>query len=356
VGLALVSAMACGDDPSGLGDLAGGGATQPTVCSIPQNLIFNGGPGKDGIPALTNPPMVRHGDPGTQYLGGQDRVVGLFLDGQATAIPLNIFWWHEIVNLSASGGAVAVTHCPLTGSSIAFDRAAVGGAEFGVSGLLFRNNLIMYDRNDPESLWPQMLRGARCGVRHGTALVSIPIVEMSWAGWLSLHPETLVVSSEADPSRNYGVYPYGSYDRIDNRSLLFPGAIDPRRPAKERVLGIPDLDGGIAFPYGALDELGEVAAVVAPGVGAGTDPIVFWDRARQGAMAFLPVVDREALTFHASGGQVLDDQTGSVWALDGRAVSGPLAGTELEPVAEAFVAFWFAWPEFYPRIQLWSAS
>jgi hypothetical protein len=144
VGLAIVSAMACGDDPSGPGDLAGGGATQSNVCSIPQNLIFNGGPGKDGIPALTNPPMGRHGDPGIEYLDDQDRVVGFFLDGQATAIPLNIFWWHEIVNLTAGDGAVAVTHCPLTGSSIAFDRAAVGGAEFGVSGLLYKNNLVMY--------------------------------------------------------------------------------------------------------------------------------------------------------------------------------------------------------------------
>jgi hypothetical protein len=354
VGLAIVSAMACGDDPSGPGDLAGGGATQSNVCSIPQNLIFNGGPGKDGIPALTNPPMGRHGDPGIEYLDDQDRVVGFFLDGQATAIPLNIFWWHEIVNLTAGDGAVAVTHCPLTGSSIAFDRAAVGGAEFGVSGLLYKNNLVMYDRNDPESLWPQMLLGARCGVRDGTDLVNVAIVEMTWEGWRSLHPETVVVSAEADLSRRYANYPYGNYDVIDNRNLLFPGGIDPRRPAKERVLGIHDGDGGVAFPYGALDELGEVGAVAA--TAAGQEVVVIWDRARQGAMAFRPEVGDEVLAFHSEGGQILDDVPGSVWAVDGRAVSGPMAGTELEPVAEAFVAFWFAWPEVYPRIQLWSPS
>jgi hypothetical protein len=52
-----------------------------------------------------------------------------------------------------------MAHSPYR-SSLAFDRAPAGGATFGVSGLLYQNNLMMYDRNRPESLWPQMLRGA----------------------------------------------------------------------------------------------------------------------------------------------------------------------------------------------------
>jgi len=161
--------MACADDTTSPGN--------PTLlpedkllCSIPENLILNGGPGKDGIPALTNPPFVAVGAPGTSYLSDDDRVVGLILGSGPVAIPLNIFWWHEIVNLDVGGPLLAITHCPLTGSSLGFDRAGVAGAEFGVSGLLFRNNLIMYDRSGDESLWPQMLRGARCGTRNGEDL------------------------------------------------------------------------------------------------------------------------------------------------------------------------------------------
>jgi hypothetical protein len=76
------------------------------------------------------------------------------------------------------------------------------GAEFGVSGLLYRNNLIIYDRNTEESLWPQMARGARCGVRHGSDLVMFPTVEMTWTGWRALHPRTRVVSSETEFDRS----------------------------------------------------------------------------------------------------------------------------------------------------------
>jgi hypothetical protein len=38
------------------------------------------------------------------------------------------------VNLDIGGSQLAVTHCPLTGSSMAFDRSAVGGADPNRSG------------------------------------------------------------------------------------------------------------------------------------------------------------------------------------------------------------------------------
>ncbi|MBT8396416.1 MAG: DUF3179 domain-containing protein, partial [Gemmatimonadetes bacterium] len=296
---AFLVMSACADDSTS----PGGVDTPPgaeSSCSIPENLIFGGGPGKDGIPALTNPPLVRAGDPGTGYLDDDDRVVGLVLDAGPIAIPLNILWWHEIVNLDGYGPAMAITHCPLTGSSLAFDRTPAAGAELGVSGLLYRNNLIMYDRNREESLWPQMLRGARCGPRDGTDLPMIPIFEMTWGGWTTLHPETLVVSENTGSSRDYTVYPYGGYDALNSTNTFFPTDIDPRRPPKERVLGIPLGTGGLAFPFGILDEEGPVASVAVEL--DGDEIVVFWDRSREAAMAFEPWVNTEILTFAVSSG------------------------------------------------------
>lgn len=360
--LLAVLGMACSSDPASLADTgpnpdpSTGDSNPPdggqSVCTIPSELIFNGGPGKDGIPALTNPPLVSVGDPGSDYLRAEDRVVGLILESGPIALPLNIFWWHEIVNLDIDGRALAITHCPLTGSSIGFDRAAVGRAEFGVSGLLYKNNLIMYDRTGDESLWPQMLLGARCGARKGEDLPLVPIVEMRWEAWRTLHPRTLVVSDNTGFNRNYTRYPYGGYDKLDNPGTLFPSQIDPRRPPKELVLGIPSQRGGLAFPFGLLDQLGKTAAVtVAP---FGEAVVVFWDRASQAATAFLPIINSELLTFTAGNGLITDDQTGSSWRIDGLATDGPLAGQKLLPVENAFVAYWFAWPEFYPEIKLWT--
>lgn len=324
-------------------------------CQIPSNQIFDGGPGKDGIPALTNPALVSAAE--ATYLQGSDRVVGIVRDGQAVAIPHNVLWWHEIANvdLSAYGlgsEQLAVSYCPLTGSTIAFDRSAVGGAEFGVSGLLFQTNLIMYDRRDSESLWPQMSRQAECGTATGTALPMESIIEMTWDGWQTLYPETRVVSTNTGFSRDYTDYPYGDYERLTNTSTLFPvPSIDDRRPPKERVLGIPTRDGGIAFPFGTLAE-GRLTNAVS--FSYDDEPaVVLWSTEAEGAMAYRRTVNGQRLTFTPDAGRILDSETGSAWTVDGRAVSGPLAGTQLDPIDEAYVAFWFAWAIFEPDTALW---
>jgi hypothetical protein len=321
---------ACDNDTAGFG-------VRDDQCSIPADLIIPGGPGKDGIPALSNPQLVGAETEGAAYLRDADRVIGLLIGSAPVAVPLNIGWWHEIVNLEVDGVRVAVTHCPLTGSSLAFDRAAIGGAEFGVSGLLYRNNPIMYDRTSSESLWPQMLRGARCGPRDGAALSMAPVIEMNWSAWKQLHPDTRVVSSATGVVRNYQAYPYGDYDRIDNAQLLFPiSRLDTRRPPKERVLGIPSGEsGGVAFPFGALSAVGPVA-VVETVIDGGTG-VVFWDATAGAAMAYVPRAGDQDLLFEIRDGRIADTATGSIWTVGGVAVTGPLAGTRLPPVAEAYV-------------------
>jgi hypothetical protein len=343
------------DEPDNEPSPPGGVGSPSLTCSIPESQIHRGA-GKDGIPALTNPETGRNGAAGTEYLEDEDRVVGLVVGEEALAIPLSILRWHEIVNLDIGERALVVTHCPLTGSSMAFDRGPADDAGFGVSGLLYRNNLIMYDRNSPESLWPQMLAGARCGSRDGTTLPMYPIIELRWDAWRGFHPATQVVTSETGFTRDYTVHPYGDYDEPDNDLLLFPlpGDIDGRRPPKERVLGIPAPDGGgHAFPFGALDGDNDSSLAAVHETVDGREVVVFWDARREAAMAFIPELDDGTyLAFSGTSG-IVDGRTGSTWTVNGEAVEGPLAGHRLEPVAEAYVAFWFAWAAFHPDTELW---
>ena len=66
------------------------------------------------------------------------------------------------------------------------------------------------------------------------------------------------------------------YAELDDPFTLFPATIDKRRPPKERVLGIPLGSGGLAFPFGLLDEEGVAAAVSVDFDGRGG--VVFWNR------------------------------------------------------------------------------
>jgi len=328
---------------------------------IDRALFDEGGVGRDQIPALTDPRFVPAGNDEASYLLPTDRVVGLVVEGRALAIPHNILWWHEIVNLNLPGLQVAVTYCPLTGSAIAFDRAAVDGAEFGVSGLLFQNNLIMFDRSGLETLWPQMLGLGACGLRKGLVLPRVPVTEMTWQAWLGRHPNTEVVSGETGFSRDYTRYPYGEYERLDEPPFI-PGHRDPRRPPKERVLGVAGPQGdALAFPFLALDALGPVGAVNETVDGAPV--LAVWDRAGASALAFsrrpvsdvaLPGSDPGVLTFRVEDGRLVDDQTGTIWDVDGRPISGELVGWRLPQLDNAFVAFWFAWSSFHRDTRLWT--
>ncbi len=342
-------------------DLFGPSGSQAFVeleCSVSRSALMDGGPPPDGIPSLQNPQFVGPDSPEADYLRDRDRVIGIVVDGEAWAIPHNIGWWHEIVNMDFDSGAqLAVTYCPLTGSSLVFDREAVGGATFGVSGLLFQNNLILFDRNDPASLWFQMDRQARCGNADGTRLAMYPSMEPTWFGWRSLHPETRVVGSATGIDRDYEDNPYGNYERTDELLFGQPN-VDTRRFVKERTLGVPEDDGqnALVVPFGELEDAEDGVVAVARGDARGAPVVIFWDERVQGAMAFRPVSQGTNLTFSVEGDRIVDQETGSSWRVDGVAEEGPLAGQRLEAIPEAYVAFWFAWIAFHPAAEMWEGA
>ena len=322
-------------------------------CFIPPNEIVNGGPGKDGIPALTNPELV--GADAVSYLNDEDRIIGMFINGVAVALPHNILWWHEIINYSTDEDGVAITYCPLTGSSIVFDRSVIGGAEFGVSGLLYNNNLIMYDRNETESLWSQMITGSGCESNENPVVPTVSHVEMTWAGWKMLHPDTRVIAGETGFPRNYEQYPYGNYEELNNVDFLFrQPELDRRRPPKERVLGIPDGEGGAqTYPFGLLDQGGEKFLV--RDVFQGEEIAILWNRSFSAATAFYLRTDQGSVNLQLENGQFVDADTGSTFTVDGWSTSGEREGERLQPVDEAYVAFWFAWPAFHPETTIMEA-
>ena len=103
--LLLVLGLAACD--SGGGEQNPGATGLDDACIVPRDQFTDGGVGKDGIPALTDPPLV--GPNEAAYLADTDRVIGFIVEGQAIAVPHNILWSHEIANLSFETTRLAVT-------------------------------------------------------------------------------------------------------------------------------------------------------------------------------------------------------------------------------------------------------
>lgn len=356
--LSAFTLLGCsGGDPTGNTDSAFDTPSAPTSCDLDPLYLSLTAAAKDGIPALSNPDWVTVDHPtDLWFLHDSDRVVGFIVEGQAYAVPINLLWYHEIANATFenAGGTLdlAVTFCPLTGTSMVFDRAPAGGSEFGVSGLLYQSNLVMYDRNTDESFWPQMMAEARCGPARGTTLPFFPSIEMRWDGWASLYPSTRVWGSPLEDGRSYDTNPYSGYD-APNSGFTFPmPPINSSLPPKEVVLGVGG-EGGTAwaFPFTSLAELGPMAAIERSfGI---TKGVMLWDRSRRAASAYSRDVGGDLLTFRGGIDDIFDVETGTRWTVDGLAVEGPLAGTRLDRVGQMYGAYWGAWQAFFPLGRIW---
>ncbi|MFQ5536708.1 MAG: DUF3179 domain-containing protein [Gemmatimonadota bacterium] len=348
-----VASGACGGDP-----VISNVNVSEDLCDLDTDLLWASLP-PDAIPALTRPDMVAADSEEAAYLFENDRVLGMVVNGEARAYPHNILWWHEIINDEIDGTWVTVTLCPLTGSGLAFDPVVEGRRlNLGVSGLLFANNLVMFDRESGGVFGPQLATAGKCGTFRSVRLGAVPVQEMSWGRWKSFHPDTRVVSENTGFPRSYRQYPYGAYDQLGNDELLFPMPVDRTRPIKERVLVIrTGEETGRGYPFGELGALGTNAAVNEEVEGIPT--VVFYEAIEGGnALAFDRRVAGQTLTFTPlpqAGDGYRDQETGSTWRLDGLAVSGPLAGERLTQRVDSYVAFWFAWRHFVPRGETFSS-
>ncbi|MCE0505189.1 DUF3179 domain-containing protein [Roseivivax sp. GX 12232] len=199
--------------------------------------IISGGPGKDGIPALSDPGFVAVGG---ARLEPREPVITVALEGATPrAYPLRYLTWHEIVNDRIGGLPVAVTYCPLCNSAMVFDRRLGGRVlSFGVTGKLRNSDMVMYDR-ETQSWWQQALGEGIVGEMTGRELRQLPSWMESFAAFRAAHPEGLVMAQPAYP-RDYGRNPYQRYDS-SKRPFLYSGDPPPHGiPALERVVRVGD--------------------------------------------------------------------------------------------------------------------
>jgi len=242
--LTVLVSVACGRDDNGF-DLKGS--------LVPADQIHLGGPPRDGIPSIDRPKFLAAGQ--ADFLADSDRVLGLVQGGQARAYPIAIMNWHEVVNDKIGEASIAITYCPLCGTGVAFlSQAGTGDRSFGVSGLLYNSDVLLYDR-ETESLWSQLLMQAVAGPRKGERLTAVPLTHTSWGAWKAGFPATRVLSTDTGHRRDYDRDPYAGYG--ENQDVYFPISASSRRyHPKERVLGV-EIDGHFkAYPFAELSRTG----------------------------------------------------------------------------------------------------
>ena len=324
-------------------------------------LIRSGGVPPDGIPPIDRPVFQTANT--VNWIRCNEPVLALSVGGETRAYPVQIMTWHELVNDTFPEAPVTISYCPLCNSALAY-RRDLGDrtVTFGTSGQLFNSSLVMYDR-ETESLWTHFNGAAVVGELVGTELELLPIQTLSWASFLQANPSGLVLTRETGHDRRYGQNPYSGYDDVTTSPFAFVGESDPRLAAKERIVGIRRGGDNVAVVLEGLSEAGVLEVMVGddnlslwhlPGTATALDERAIADGRDVGAVGvYLPIVDGQMLSFTRTsegavdGGNFTDVETGSTWNIQGLAVSGPLAGQQLERV-EHLDTFWFALAAFEP--------
>lgn len=196
---------------------------------------------------------------------------------------------------------------------------------FGVSGLLWNRNLVMYDA-ETDSLWSHLLGEAMQGELKGTKLEMLPSEMTTWRAWQRDHPDTTVLNlsrTSQDFTKEFYTDP-SSF--VYGWSLaLQPYHYPLDAAAKQPILNLT---------------LGKAALTLA------FDP----DGPEVGLFS-RKLGDRELSFVATRPGRMRDEQTGSIWnASTGVALEGPLKGQRLERQLGMF-AYSRAWLTFHPRSQ-----
>lgn len=275
--------------------------------TIPLKEIRSGGPSRDGILSIDHPRFIVPEQ--ADFMRANDLVVSVSIGGETRAYPLKILNWHEIVNDQIGDKPINVSYCPLCDSAMVFEREFDGRMlQFGVSGLLYQSDVLMYDRQT-QSLWSQLQMAAVSGPLVGRRFSLLPAEHMTWKAWRAEYPNGQVLSTETRIRRDYQRDAYAGYR--ESADLMFPVAGRIRRDLtpKTLVAGIV-IDGAArAYPLRRLPNGKEIEDTL-----NGRVLRIRYDR---GSKRF----------------RVMDE------------AENPLA----------FVpAYWFAWQAFHPETTVWA--
>jgi len=272
--------------------------------TIPLEEIKQGCNRQDCIPSIDNP-IFAPVDAMTDIIAPHSIGIALSYKGVNRFYPFPMLETHELVNDTVAGDPLLISYCPLCGTGIVFDRVLEGEPVlFGVSGMLWQSNLLMYNRAQElqdRNLWSQVLGQSVVGRRAGEKLTIIPSDIMRFSDWTTQYPQGQILTTGL-PRDPYG----GKYYSVAQR--FEPNFDVSQSPllADTYVYGV-EIDGVYkAYPRDDLPE-GEIRDMI-------------------GSQVILITNDNQKVTVKLEDGSPVSDVEG----------------------------FWFSWYAAHPDTLLWN--
>ena len=123
-------------------------------------------------------------------------VVGIEINGDARAYPLQFIGYHHQVRDSVGGEPVLVSYCTVCRTGRVFTPVVNGQLEtFRLVGMDHFN--AMFEDKTTRSWWRQANGEAITGALKGQAMPEVPSLQVTLEQWLALHPRSLVMQGDS---------------------------------------------------------------------------------------------------------------------------------------------------------------
>ena len=259
-------------------------------------------------------------------------VVGVNINGDARAYPLQFIGYHHQVRDSVGGTRVIVSYCTVCRTGRVFEPVIAGRHEtFRLVGM-DHFNAMLEDRTTG-SWWRQANGEAITGTLKGTTLPEIPRIQVTLKQWLELYPNSLIMQGDTTFAKEYSK-DYAFERGFSKRKLT--GTDTASWGDKSWVVGVTVNGRSKAFDWNRLRRERIVNEVV-----GGTPVVVVIGPDSTSYFAF----ERPSPTarFAVRGDSIVAD--GHAYALSGNGTSG-----RLEPI-NASQEFWHSWRTFQPETE-----
>lgn len=261
-------------------------------------------------------------------------VLGVQLNGETKAYPIEIIGYHHQVRDSIGGLPVMITYCTVCRTGRVFSPVVDGTPEdFRLVGMDHFN--AMFEDATTKSWWRQATGVAVAGPLTGKVLTEYQSQQMTLQAWLALYPASKIMQPDSTFTDKYKKLE--GFDRGTIASHLeYRDSLSWKD--KSWVLGVKINNMARAYDWNDLIQVSTINDTL------NSVPILIH---LQPDSSSFHVWKRDSLLFYTEAGSALikDKQTNSEWNTNGECISGTLKGLRLEPL-QAYQEFWHSWRTF----------
>ncbi|HLX91949.1 MAG TPA: DUF3179 domain-containing (seleno)protein [Puia sp.] len=284
----------------------------------------------------------------TSNLERSKLVIGVVIDGQAKAYPIQLLGYHHEVMDTIGSTPIMITYCTVCRSGRAYSPIVNGKPEtFRLVGMDHFN--AVFEDASTKSWWQQETGTAITGPLKGSSLKEFPSTQVTLDAWLKEYPHSLVMDFDTIFMENY--FKLEDYDKGLMQSSLVRRDIKAWQP-KSWIVGVANNFSSKAYDWNDL----------------------LHRRLIQDSVDQLPVIitmEHDSASFHAYdsrlNGSVLrfqlaansdllvDENTHSTWNMDGLCIEGKLKGEKLVTV-QSYNEFWQSWQTFHKDSKIYLSN